>query len=79
LIRAQAEKGATVLCATNDYEFLSEVVDRVLVYRNGTVIDELVKHPGEATISRDAIEWSCLNQGATTTVLPSDAAWVENQ
>jgi ribose transport system ATP-binding protein len=77
LIRSQAENGATVLCATNDYEFLSEVVDRVLVYRNGTVVDELVKEAGEATISRDAIEWSCLNRGATTTALPEEAAWVE--
>jgi ribose transport system ATP-binding protein len=76
LVRTHATEGAAVICASSDYEFLSEVCDRVLVCRNGDVVEELVRQSGEL-IPDEAIEWACLNKGATTIVIESDAAEVE--
>jgi ribose transport system ATP-binding protein len=76
LVRTHATEGAAIICASSDYEFLSEVCDRVLVYRNGEVVDELVRRSDEL-IAREAIEWACLSKGATTVVIESDVAEVE--
>lgn len=36
-----AENGASVICATTDYEQLALICDRVLIIESGTVVDEL--------------------------------------
>jgi ribose transport system ATP-binding protein len=41
LIREAAAAGASVLCASSDYEQLSEICDRVLVFSGGTVVSRL--------------------------------------
>jgi ribose transport system ATP-binding protein len=64
LIRGHAKGGAAILCASSDYEFLSEVCDRVLIYGRGEVTSELGRRPGEPLISRDAIEWACLHSSS---------------
>jgi ribose transport system ATP-binding protein len=68
LVRSHAEDGVAIVAASSDYEFLSEVCDRVLVYRDGTVVDELTK-PDSGTLTREQIEWACLSTGATTIVI----------
>ena len=68
LIRIQAKEGLAVICASSDYEILSDVCDQVLVYRNGEVVDRLTRG-ADPTIARERIEWSCLNRGATTLVI----------
>jgi ribose transport system ATP-binding protein len=42
LIRDSARAGASVLCASSDYEQLSEICDRVLVFSGGDVVSRLV-------------------------------------
>ena len=42
LIRDAARAGASVLCASSDYEQLSAICDRVLVFSGGNVVGELV-------------------------------------
>jgi ribose transport system ATP-binding protein len=50
-----AEEGATVLCASSDYEQLTAICDRVLVFSRGVVVDEL---SGDR-ISKSAIAEAC--------------------
>ncbi len=54
-IAKAAEQGATVLCASSDYEQLTAICDRVLVFSRGVVVDEL---SGER-ISKPAIAEAC--------------------
>jgi ribose transport system ATP-binding protein len=74
LIRAHAQQGVAIVSASSDYEFLSELCDRVLVYRNGAVVEELTRPSPDTPISRERIEWACLSTGATTVVIEDDAA-----
>jgi ribose transport system ATP-binding protein len=66
LIRQHADDGTAVLCASSDYEFLSEICNRVLVFRMGTIVEELTRESRDRPITRDRIEWACLYKGATT-------------
>jgi ribose transport system ATP-binding protein len=50
-----AEEGATVLCASSDYEQLTAICDRVLVFSRGVVVEEL----STAQISKSAIAKAC--------------------
>ncbi len=50
-----AEQGATVLCASSDYEQLTAICDRVLVFNRGVVVDQL---SGDR-ISKQAIAEAC--------------------
>jgi ribose transport system ATP-binding protein len=50
-----AEEGATVLCASSDYEQLTAICDRVLVFSRGIVVDEL---SGDR-LSKSAIAEAC--------------------
>jgi ribose transport system ATP-binding protein len=54
-IAKAAEEGATVLCASSDYEQLSAICDRVLVFSRGEVIEEIA---GDR-ISKSAIAEAC--------------------
>ena len=54
-IATAAQTGAAVLCASSDYEQLTAICDRVLVFNRGAVIEELV---GER-ISKSAIAQAC--------------------
>ena len=54
-IAKAAEEGATVLCASSDYEQLTAICDRVLVFSRGEVVDEL---SGDR-ISKSAIAAAC--------------------
>jgi ribose transport system ATP-binding protein len=40
-IAEAAEKGATIICASSDYEQLAAICDRVLVFGRGVVVDEI--------------------------------------
>lgn len=61
LVREHANGGDAIICASGDYEFLSQVCDRVLVYRGGTIVAELTRNRLEPRIDRDAIEWACIH------------------
>jgi ribose transport system ATP-binding protein len=50
-----AEQGATVLCASSDYEQLTAICDRVLIFSRGVVVDEIL---GDQ-ISKSAIAKAC--------------------
>jgi ribose transport system ATP-binding protein len=54
-IRAAAADGASVLCASSDFEQLAEICDRVLIFARGVIVDELV---GDE-ISKDSIAERC--------------------
>jgi ribose transport system ATP-binding protein len=54
-IASAAESGSGVLCASSDYEQLTAICDRVLVFDRGSVVEELV---GER-ISKSAIARAC--------------------
>jgi ribose transport system ATP-binding protein len=54
-IAKAAEEGATVLCASSDYEQLSAICDRVLVFSRGEVIEDIA---GDR-ISKSAIAEAC--------------------
>jgi ribose transport system ATP-binding protein len=54
-IAEAAEAGATVLCASSDYEQLAAICDRVLVFSRGVVADEISGN----RISKSAIAEAC--------------------
>ena len=54
-IAEAAENGATVLCASSDYEQLAAICDRVLVFGRGMVVDEI---EGDR-ITKSAIAEAC--------------------
>ncbi|MDO9407754.1 sugar ABC transporter ATP-binding protein [Patulibacter sp.] len=51
LVREAVAGGASVLCATSDYEQLVQLADRVLIFAEGRVVDEIA---GDA-ITKDAL------------------------
>ena len=54
-IRAAAQAGTTVLCASTDFEQLADLCDRVVIFARGRVHDVLVG----ADISKDTIAEQC--------------------
>ena len=54
-IATAAQTGAAVLCASSDYEQLTAICDRVLVFNRGAVIEELVGRQ----IGKSAIAQAC--------------------
>lgn len=56
LLRAAAEDGMTVICASSDYEQLGLLADRVLIFRAGHPVDEL---RGD-DVTKDHITEACL-------------------
>ena len=58
-IEAVARSGAAVLCASSDYEQLTAICDRVLVFSRGAVTEELV---GDK-INKSAIAQACYRAG----------------
>jgi ribose transport system ATP-binding protein len=54
-IRVAADAGATVLCASTDFEQLSQICDRVIIFARGAVVDTLTG----AEITKDAIAERC--------------------
>lgn len=59
-IRSASKGGACVICASSDYEQLSMLCDRVLVFAGGRIVAEL---EGDA-ISKETIAEACLNGDA---------------
>jgi ribose transport system ATP-binding protein len=58
-IAAAARSGAAILCASSDYEQLSAICDRVLVFNRGAVTEELI---GDK-INKSAIAQACYRAG----------------
>jgi ribose transport system ATP-binding protein len=58
-IAAAARVGASILCASSDYEQLSAICDRVLVFNRGAVTEELI---GDK-INKSAIAQACYRAG----------------
>lgn len=56
-IRAAAERGAAVICASSDHEQLEMICDRVLIFSHGRVVASL----SGAEVTKDAITELCLN------------------
>lgn len=56
-VRAAAERGAAVLCASSDHEQLEMICDRVLIFSHGRVVASL----SGAEVTKDAITELCLN------------------
>ncbi len=54
-IRAAADGGASVLCASTDFEQLSQICDRVIIFARGAVVDSLIG----TEITKDAIAQRC--------------------
>lgn len=63
MLRAAAEDGMTVICATADYEQLALLCDRVVVFRNGRPSEEL----RGADVTEDRITTICHGQPAPPT------------
>jgi ribose transport system ATP-binding protein len=59
LLRASADRGMTVLCASSDYEQLAAICDRVLIFAGGRIVRQLA---GEV-ITKDRIAEQVLNSG----------------
>jgi ABC-type sugar transport system ATPase subunit len=59
LILDRASRGLSVLCATSDHEFLSQVAHRVLVFANGGLSFELHPKDGVPFVSKDDMVWAC--------------------
>ncbi|MBV9289341.1 MAG: sugar ABC transporter ATP-binding protein [Hyphomicrobiales bacterium] len=58
-IAAAARSGASILCASSDYEQLTAICDRVLVFNRGAVTEELI---GDK-INKSAIAQACYRAG----------------
>jgi ribose transport system ATP-binding protein len=56
-IRRAAGEGATILCASSDYEQLATICDRVLIFARGRVVGELAG----AAVSKENIAVHCYN------------------
>src|SRR5262249_36726166 len=56
-IRHAAGEGATVLCASSDYEQLATICDRVLIFARGRVVGELAG----ASVTKETIAVQCYN------------------
>jgi ribose transport system ATP-binding protein len=54
-IAAAARSGASILCASSDYEQLTAICDRVLIFNRGAVMEELT---GDK-INKSAIAQAC--------------------
>jgi ribose transport system ATP-binding protein len=59
VIAAAARSGASVLCASSDYEQLTAICDRVLVFNRGAVTEELI---GDK-INKSVIAQACYRAG----------------
>jgi ribose transport system ATP-binding protein len=59
MILERARGGLSVVCATSDHEFLSQVAHRVLVFANGELSFELHPKGGAGFVAKDDIVWSC--------------------
>ncbi|MGH3732018.1 MAG: ATP-binding cassette domain-containing protein [Acidimicrobiales bacterium] len=59
LILDRASRGLSVLCATSDHEFLSQVAHRVLVFANGELSFELHPKDGASFVAKDDMVWAC--------------------
>jgi ABC-type sugar transport system ATPase subunit len=59
MILDRARRGLSVVCATSDHEFLSQVAHRVLVFANGELSFELLPTGGAAFVTKDEMVWSC--------------------
>jgi ribose transport system ATP-binding protein len=64
LVREAAAKGAAVICASNDYEQLAMICDRVIIFAQGQVVRELTGHQ----VSKENITEQCLLSVAPTLV-----------
>lgn len=62
LLRSAADDGATVICASSDYEQLAAVCARVLVFRNGRAAVEITG----ADVNKDYIAQACHSTPANT-------------
>ena len=67
-LKAAADKGASVICASSDADQLAEICDRVLIFARGRICAELTG----ADLTKDRITEACyasvsLSQGNTTT------------
>jgi ribose transport system ATP-binding protein len=59
MILERASSGLSVVCATSDHEFLSQVAHRVLVFANGEISFELHPTGGSKFVAKDDMVWSC--------------------
>jgi ribose transport system ATP-binding protein len=55
-----AEQGASVICASADYEQLAAVCDRVLIFARGKIVQQLVGHQ----VTKERITEQCYNSQA---------------
>jgi len=55
-----AEQGASVICASADYEQLAAVCDRVLIFARGRIVQQLVGHQ----VTKERITEQCYNSQA---------------
>jgi ribose transport system ATP-binding protein len=62
IIRARADAGLAVLCASSDYEQLAALCDRVMIFGRGRVVDEL----GGTDVNKDQIAASCYQSDSGT-------------
>jgi ribose transport system ATP-binding protein len=69
LLREEARRGTTIICASSDHEQLAAICDRVLVFGRGRIARELTG--GEVTKARIAEQ--ALNSSAGTASITTDA------
>lgn len=56
-IRRAADRGAAVICSSNDHEQLADVCDRVLVFSRGRIVDDLA----DEQLTKDQISQRCFD------------------
>ncbi len=56
IIRELSEDGTSIICCSSDYEQLSEICDRVLVFSKGKIIKTLIGNE----LNKDSISEACL-------------------
>jgi ribose transport system ATP-binding protein len=68
LLRAEASKGTTILCASSDHDQLAAICDRVLVFGRGRIASELTgAEVDKARIAEQALNSSAGAASLTTT------------
>ncbi len=65
-----AEQGTSVLVASTDYEQLSQICDRVLIFGRGRIVHELTG----ADVSKDRIAEQCLRSSSANITVPTPTA-----
>lgn len=67
VVQKEAGRGAAIICASNDHEYLADVCDRILVFSGGRISTELTPASEGQGIDKDSIVWACQQERESNT------------